>query len=218
MFAYNEGVQGQRGKSRIIKLLSLELKYLHFSLCHVFLPRSYDYGTRDCNPLSYVLMNVSCHYYIGLCALMFFLITWCLLVLYVFQSTSQTFVTPSIHTSTQTDPPSLSCWATQLSMGTLGHHVRRFVIYWCYYYFNLFCASFCARTLFLIIQVIMCSSTFGKVNCITNRIAIHEGLLFVGLYLYVYLYKLVCFYFIHLTTVTEIFLFPLCHYGFVCPM
>ncbi|XP_049325598.1 uncharacterized protein LOC125785662 isoform X2 [Astyanax mexicanus] len=33
-------------------------------------------------------------------------------------STSQTLVTPIIHTSTQTDPPSLLCRATQLSRGT----------------------------------------------------------------------------------------------------
>ncbi|XP_041960716.1 uncharacterized protein LOC121719306 [Alosa sapidissima] len=39
-------------------------------------------------------------------------------------STSQTLGTTPIHTSTQTDPPSCACRATQLSMGTLGHHVR----------------------------------------------------------------------------------------------
>ncbi|KAG9266257.1 hypothetical protein AMEX_G20781 [Astyanax mexicanus] len=39
-------------------------------------------------------------------------------------STSQTLVTPIIHTSTQTDPPSLLCRATQLSRGTLGPHFR----------------------------------------------------------------------------------------------
>ncbi|XP_049324303.1 uncharacterized protein LOC111195039 isoform X2 [Astyanax mexicanus] len=56
---------------------------------------------------------------------MFRLITCCLLsVLCVFQSTSQTLVTPIIHTSTQTDPPSLLCRATQLSRGTLGPDFR----------------------------------------------------------------------------------------------